>query len=110
MGFIRGSAHHKFIERCDNFISDIYKNNTNLQQADESQLRLKVDIQQLRKIAETYKDLYDQLPSLNKDYQILQRSIMINMRRLRLKQKIDKLSPKMQLQINKTLNHKLVKK
>ncbi len=86
MTFISISAHQKFISLCNSLIED-NSHDADLSVKDEKEEQLKQDLDKLHQLAQKYKTTFSELPKISQEYNILQRNIRINIRKLRIKKK-----------------------
>ena len=78
MSFISPAAHQKFILQCQRLINTISQED----QVDQKTERLKKDLEELQQLVETYLNSLSQLPELANQYNVLQRRIRVNARRM----------------------------
>jgi uncharacterized protein YlxW (UPF0749 family) len=78
VSFISPAAHQKFILQCQRLINTISQE----EQVDQKTEHLKKDLAELQQLVETYLNALSQLPELANQYNILQRRIRVNARRM----------------------------
>jgi hypothetical protein len=80
--FISASAHQKFVSQCRNLVLALLENKENPVHVEVKTQQLKEDLARLQYLAESYMDKHSRLSELSREYDTLQRSIRVNMRKI----------------------------
>lgn len=80
MPYISSASHQKFLQQCRILLPGDVDHEVN-----PGKDQLRADLERLEQMAETYSAMMAKLPVLARDYNILQKRIRVNARKLKLK-------------------------